>query len=302
MSFRFWLERLLQKWPERAGGNRQRSTLDSTRLALALALVIVLSARLSLPQAIAPHEIPLPVLDRQKQQAEAQVEEARASRAMREPLSRDVRSVGELVRRIGALEAQQPTDGAPLEDPEHLRIEAARLARSLVQGGAQEALLELRALQTRLFVEAVSRPERADELRELGGSFASRFGALGGAPKAELAAAYRSRWTELVGLAGTLVFAPTLNDVRLSARLRLRVAATLPDARHLTSRTLDELGAADTEYPLEYARGVAEFRAGAYAESFAHFQQFLSTQPDGPWHLRAQNHAQAAAAYLVDGP
>ena len=120
----------------------------------------------------------------------------------------------------------------------------------------------------------------------------------------ELAAAYRTRWNELVGLAGHASFAPTLDDVRLNARLQLRWAEALRPAEraHLTNKAIEQLAAADSEYPVAFARGVAEFQSGAYAEAFEHFRRHSVAHPDGPWSLRAQNHAQAAAALMVGGP
>ena len=52
----------------------------------------------------------------------------------------------------------------------------------------------------------------------------------------------------------------------------------------------------DPEYPGEYARGVAAYRAGKYAISEDAFKKWLKDHPNGPFTLRAQNHLRAAIA------
>lgn len=287
---------------------------DALRVGAALCLLIVVCARLSLPLAIEPRDVPLPALDPERHAAGVALEAERCARAKREPLSRDVRSVGEFVRRLGALEAER---AGPVRDVEALRSaereydalqrDATRLCRRLIREQHTESLLALRALQTELFIAAVAsaatQPD-ATELTELGGSFSSYLRQLPSGvptPKQELAAAYRARWTQLVGLSDHPSFAPSLNDVRQNARLQLRWATRLPvpERSALSNKALEQLAAADPDYPVEFARGVAEYQAGAYAEAFEHFSRHGRVHPDGPWSLRARNHAQAAAALMV---
>jgi hypothetical protein len=294
----------------------------SLRVGALLCLLIVVCARLSLPLAIEPVDVPLPSLDPVRHDAALRLEASRVARTRNEPLSRDVRAVGEFVRRLGTLEAESalPTtvqvgaDSAASLDAVRasrqelatLQRDVSRWTRRLLAEGQMESLLALRALQAELFLTAVSlRDTRSPELTELGGSFARYLeqfpSALDGAEHAELAAAYRNRWSQLVGLGNEPSFAPSLDDVRQNARLQLRWAASLPppEAANLTRKALEQLAAADTDYPAEFARGVAEFRAGGYAEAFGHFNNHMKAHPDGPWSLRAQNHAQAAAALMV---
>jgi hypothetical protein len=303
---------------------RLRSSLDperaprrNLRVGVVLLSVIVVSARLALPQPIAPTQVPLPAIDAAAAQREAEQHLRSYSSSVRQPLSLQVRAVGEWVRRLGALEAQLDRTraaerGESRESHAAASKELKARARALVESGQGKALLELRALQTELFLQALVQPEQAGVgLEELAGSLVQRL------PRAllatlaadelvrdELGAAYRRRWTELVGLETHWDFTPSLTDARLNARLRLRLAERLQGAeRHaLQAKVVADLAAVDGSYPAEFAWGVAAFLAGSHAEALGYFNRHRELHPDGPWALRARHHAHAAAAFLVAAP
>jgi hypothetical protein len=87
----------------------------------------------------------------------------------------------------------------------------------------------------------------------------------------------------------------------LNARLKLRWAEGErgTDRHRLQLSTIQDLAKVDVNYPESFAIGVSLYQVGAYAEAFEYFAQHLRVHPDGPWTLRAQNHALAAAAIMV---
>jgi hypothetical protein len=290
------------------------------RVGAILVSVIVVAARLGLPQPIAPQTPPLPQLDQTRAVQEAQEHATLFAQAQSEALPHAVRAVGELLRRLGALEARLAAGARDVSEHDSVSRELTHSARRLYAAGRASELLRLRALQTQLFLRAAYEvagrepadplavlqfPEQATELQQLGGSFIARLTHAGRVPvfaQDELAAAYRMRWSRLVGLQQQFAFAPSLNDVRLNARLRLRWAEQFagPERRGIQMKAIGEVAEADSAYPAEFARGIAAYQAGAFAEAFEHFAQFRRIQPDGPWALRARNHAQAAATFLAE--
>jgi hypothetical protein len=138
------------------------------------ALVLWLGAigvALALPRPTAPIVLPVPAVDQEQSQAADRAERERAARARAKSLSHSTRLVGESVRRIGAASVRDPAQS------QRLQRELARIVRRETEAGHTEELLELRALQAELFLEAVRAWERGedvgDELTELGGDFAA---------------------------------------------------------------------------------------------------------------------------------
>jgi hypothetical protein len=272
---------------------------------LALVLSAILMAALVVPRAVPPRELPLPRVDRSEQRELLAHERARSSRARATTLPYEVRAVGELVRRFGAL---------PRNQPQHLSTLAGQLREQIAEARAlhgSEPLLALRALQTELFIEAVrAQAPRTDAgaARELGGELASRDahptwyderGFRGS--DAELATLFRMRWNELIGVAREQPFLVTLNEWRVYYRFKLARSERGPRADGDGSsllRDLNALGSLDPDYPLELARGVALYWHGAFDEAAAAFAAHLRLHPDGPWTLRARNHLAACGAAL----
>ncbi len=266
---------------------------------------VLLAVRLGLPGPVEPAEVPFPTLEAAL--LEAQLAERQrlrtGARAHRLPLS--VRAVGELVRRAGRAEAARDADGLSA-----LKLRLRRQVSAVRTESQVERLLELRELQTELFESAVSQwdgsEEVPSELLELGGGFAQHMQAFIAAERVslvpmEIAAAFRLRWTELTGLSRDSAFAATANEQRLNARLRLRIAALTPEPSQGPAllRTIETLSQLDATYPASFARGVVYYQSRSFKEAFDAFKAHLDEHPDGPWTLRAQNHALASAQALL---
>lgn len=296
-------------------------------MGVGLGLTILVAARLAVPQPIAPREVPLPSFERATLALEIAEHRARLSSLERTPLPLEVRSVGELVRRFGTAELppaelspaelgrpaeleDTPELGESSDERRHVQRLIERQVQRVLVAGQVEGLLGLRALQTQRFLDAVRRWDGSmpppQELAELSGRFASHVQPLSSPSRAsldelELAAAYRIRWTQLVGLNGHHAFAPTANDLRLHGRLRLRWAETLPVEQRRVSQlgAIRSLAEVSPDYPVAFASGVALYLAGSYAEAFDQFNAHSRQHPDGPWTLRARHHALAAATALL---
>lgn len=278
-------------------------------MGLALVLSAVLSAALVVPRAVPPVDLPLPRIDRSEQRQRLADEQARSAAARATPLPFEVRALGELVRRFGAL---------PKNQPEHLSTLARQLREQVAEARRRhgaEPLLGLRALQAELFVRAVREQAPngdgagARAARELGGELASPaahafwYDAHGfRGSDAELATLFRMRWNELAGVTRVQPFAPTLNEWRVYYRFRLRYPERSPSghgASTALTNDLAALGELDPDYPIDLARGVALYWQGEYAAAAAAFAAQLQLHPDGPWTLRARNHLAACSAALA---
>ncbi len=264
-------------------------------------LISLLAVRLGVPRAVPPGEVPLPRLG-----AEAGSigdAERRLDAASGTPLPSSVRAVGEFVRRVGLAEAKR--------DPDETRYERGLLqqqVRRVLDAGGADDLLELREVQTALFIQALARWDGSEttpkELRELGGGFVAHLGpgpGVGRIETTELEAAYRTRWTALLELEEHVRFVPTLNDYRAAARLKLRLADRLPPAERLQvqRRIIEQISRLDATYPAQYALGVALYLAGDYSESLLAFREHSRVHPDGEWTLRARNYQLAAASAVL---
>src|SRR5688572_5612878 len=138
--------------------------LEGWPVGLAIVSAAALTALLVVPRQVEPTRVPPPVIDRVEQRLSEQREAQRRERALA-GLPLEVRSVGEAFRRLG----QASAGGQPA--PELLRAQLRRLTRVAIDHGGDEPLLNLRALQTQLFVQAAnsSDVEPTAALRELGG-------------------------------------------------------------------------------------------------------------------------------------
>lgn len=176
--------------------------------------------------------------------------------------------------------------------------------------GSLEELRALSALQTQLFLDAVARFRRSgaqdNELTELGANFVDKGRRAGWVDdEGQLALAddavralYRVRWAELTGTLAVSALRPTLDEFRLYYRVLLE------HAEGLTERERDEhrlayvaaLARIDPEFPADLARGVLFARLGRASSAYQAFAAFIASHPDGPWLLRARNHALWALA------
>jgi hypothetical protein len=287
--------------------------LEGWELGAATVGLTLAFALLGIPRAAEPDVFPLPTIDREESRGLREREALRADEAERAPLSFDVRAVGEAFRRYGRFTAVGNENGAALE----LSAFRTRIAE-LHNKGADEALLRLRAVQTRFFLHALEAWEesgqKSRELAELGGDFPERSeqnawfvnGRLV-LSESERATLFRVRWSELAGMRDTVPFAPTRNEWRVYYRFLLshpEVPSEGPyDARRTAERQLTYVAALerrDTEYFANLTRGVLAYRMGAMLPAAEAFRAHLAAHPDGPWQLRARNYLIHTLAELGD--
>jgi hypothetical protein len=278
--------------------------LEGWELGLVVISMATLTALLVVPRDVPPELVPPPVIDRVEQRTTAEAEARLAARG-RAGLPLEIRSVGEAVRRHGR---------AAYAAPDLLRQVSAQLHRLAAEALARQGagpLLELRALQTQLFVAALaSRPvEPSAEAIELAGGLllaGERQGWLAppplGASDDELGTLYRLYWNEATGLRAH-PFALTLNEWRIYYRFLLGRPTPEADRAGDLRRKLEYVAGLelhDQEYPAHLARGVLLYQSGAPIQSAVELRRHLEQSPDGPWSLRARNYLAACGALLRD--
>jgi hypothetical protein len=279
--------------------------LEGWPAGLAIVSAAALSALLVVPRQVEPAAVPPPVIDRVEQRSSEQQEAARLERALA-GLPLEVRSVGEALRHFG-----QASAGGQAA-PELVQAQLRRLVQTALERVGDDALLNLRALQTQLFVAALahSEVEPTDELSELGGSLLA-LGRKNGwfapsptaADRAELETLFHLYWADALELRRH-PFAPTLNEWRVYYRFLLaqpvRTGAERDQDLQLRLGYVAALARNDVDYPVHLARGVLLYQRGAPAEAAAEFVAHLEQHPDGPWTLRVKNYLAACGAALSE--
>ncbi len=273
---------------------------------------VLTAALLAVPRAAPPGVFPVPLLDVREAAAQRARFNELSDRAERRPLPFETRAVGDGFRKLGLALAGAGEDA----DHQH-RVVRERVGLAL-QAAQGPALLELRAVQARLFVTAVRAHEGSSlvspELQALGGDFvkrAIRNGWLGpsgsGASDDELRTLFVFRWTELTGLRQQPGFAPSLGELRRYYRFLLlypeRAGATgsdLDPSETMRRRLqyVEALAKRDPDYPAALARGALLGALGMAPASVAALEAHRTRRPDGEWSLRARNYL----AYALDGP
>jgi hypothetical protein len=243
----------------------------------------------------------MPQVDQRELDAEADVDRRRLAQVRDSPLSFDVRSIGEAIRKYGASVSKKDVDGA---------VGALREARGITEQyraqSGDDALLVLRAVQTQLFLNALERFEASgkpdQELIELAERFADKATESGWVrPDGNLVATpherrvmFQIRWAELLDLRKEPAFAPTANQLRAYYAFAL----AHPEKGASTENAIAVVTAierVDLAYPGLFARGVLFYRAGRYDLAEQAFRGHLLKHP-GDMRLRAQNHLAAAIA------
>jgi hypothetical protein len=279
-------------------------------VALILVALSLSGAVVIIPRPTYPQILPLPAIDGQQIHAREQEEIRRALSVADGSLDNDARAIGEQVRRVGrTLSTNDFITGPQLEA---VRREARALldrekTASLPAG--TEALLNLRALQGQLFLDAVESWRKTgnvtDELRELGGPFhnIARDAWIEEASLSldqdELRLFFRIHWGKVTGLFGVTPFGPSHEELR---RYYFSNLIHPPGAKgDLMSQTLSQIGFVralakiEPSYPVLLAEGILQLRLGQSLPALRNLTAHLEKHPDGPWAHIARNHAILAA-------
>lgn len=284
-----------------SGASGWRRHLEGWEILVSIGSIAVGAAALAIPRAAIPRELPLPRVDRAEEARLARAENERLLRAERHPLPYLVRGAGDAFRRIGSAEASA-ADRKTLEDFGREFTEDVAGARKRY---GDAALLDLRAVQTALFVRAVagasSTPPASRDANELGGAFMTL------APKRgwtdangrlvldddEVACVFRVRWSRLAGLLEVFPFTPSLNEWRLYYRTHMVHA---PRDAGVVGTYVAGLLKHDPEYPALLALGIVAYWDGRFGDSTELLARHLREHSTGPWRLRAQNYLLSAYA------
>lgn len=311
--------------------NHGRKGGDSGRaLALIPLAVALLLAALMLPRAVPPRDIPLPRVDTRVLEASRVDDDARAAAAAETPLPPAVRAFGETIRAFNVAEAQ----GLPDTPWDVLRSDVDRTRREAMVTGVGP-LLGLRAAQMKKFLDGLREWRKTgkatEEFEAVAGAFLRRTAAAGWSrereidlPEPALRVMYKLKWNAVGRFDDVPGFEPSLDEMRELYTFYLlhphapegtraiidaarKNAQTPADCEALAAgeamaaegwrlEKIDRLGRLDPSYPLDFARGVALYRAGSYEASARAFEAWLEKHPDGPWTVRARNHLRAAMA------
>jgi len=261
------------------------------------------------PRPTFPHTLPMPDVSTDHVEEFERRQRMRALDVRDGSLSAEARAVGEQLRRIGAHASKRsPVPDALLRS---LRQDASQLANRDPVGA--EELLNLRALQTELFLQAaqnfVRTKESNSELDELGGGFhrilkrawLDQNGQLRLSIN-ELRLLFRVHWGELTGLRHHPKFEMAQVDVRRYFAIHLRYPPSPGDDYH--SKTIEQmrfvrgLEKADPTYPVSLAIGILALRLGEPESAETALRQFIEARPDGAWGALARNHLRRALAEL----
>lgn len=278
----------------------QRRHLRGVELGLVAVVMALIAVLLALPRPVEPGEIlPLPEVNREREQAERAADRERAERVRRTALPYEVRAVGELLRRYGLYESRGDDNGA-----DRARQDAFDARQRAQARFGPEPLRALRALQTELFAARLAKLGRLApddrELAELGGNLPVHARAAGWAdpdgvlrlPEQDLLTFYRVRWTRLVGAISDDALGPSLTEFRAYYRALLQHPES-PEPRERDERRIayvDALGRRDPGFFAAFTRGVLLYRLGDPGAAAQAFTEHLREHPDGPWSLRAKNH------------
>lgn len=324
------VERALAK--ARKASRGERDTASGRWLAaIPLTIGVVLLA-LMLPRGTPPDGIPLPRVDRRVLAKIAERDDAMVAAATETRLPGDVLSVGTALRELNVAEASD--DQSPMYAA-RARLDDI-LATAVRQKDAEEHLLQLRATQTRTFLDALGQWESGKEPEDFiasGGAFVRRAREAGWVQDrhillgdAERRVAFKTVWNALTHL-DRGAFALTLDEERAiyafyiqhprvpeSSRAQLEdrlSTAKTPEAcarirgeyriaeANWQAEKIKRLAMMDPSYPAHYALGVVFFKSGRNDLAADAFSAFLENHPEGPYALRARNHYKAALAAMA---
>jgi hypothetical protein len=310
---------------------RSREFRDAARLAgIPVGVAVVLAALLA-PRAAIPCAVPVPVADAGNVAQAVMGDRLRAARARQHALPGPTRALGTAIREFHAGEAGGLSAGA-MGDA-RVRVDVALVEVLGAPDAGREALLDLRAVQLEDFLTEVHRlrttGKSSPELEQLAGGFLQSMKADGWYDDRSLLpddgvlrVMFKEMWNTVVGLQRRPDLAPTLDEERLvyafylrhphpSRPMREALVASRRGASDggrglgferaeraaIEAWRVDRIGrlaALDPTYPADFARGIAQYSAGAFEASASSFRSWLREHPDGPWTLRARNYLRAA--------
>jgi len=293
------------RWPRLAVKQQRKSRvvpkphqhwLRGWPLAIPVLGIAAVSAALAFPRPVRPRMLPEPTLSRPGVASELSTLRGLADRARRHPLPRVVRAAGEAYRQLCIARRLGPE--AAENAPRQRFMAAVRRARRAV-GDTQ--VLELRAVQAQLFVEALARFDRehqtSRDLDELGGDFLQSASARGWIESQRLLASTEERWalfvlhwTELAGLGNLVPFRPATELRVLALRLALNRGYARANDLQRDLESVAMLAELDLAYPADLARGVVYARYNQWPSAARSFVARLRTHPDGPYTLLARNY------------
>lgn len=318
------VERALEK--ARAAARADHARKSGRWLALIPVGIGALLLALMMPRATPPDSIPVPRADLRVTSAIAKAEDEMAAASEQNRLPTDVLAVGTAVRDLNTAAESEDKNGAL---DARRRVDAFVVDVQKRPGGDQD-LIRLRALQTRLFLDAVDAWERGEQPKDfiaVGGAFIARAEEAGWVKdhrvllnETERRIAFKTVWNGVTHLDRD-VFSLTLDEERAmyafyirhphppeSARLSLlstqRTSLTPEQCAHARKEVhrqeslwlvdkVKRFAAIDPKYPGMYALGVAYAQAGRQDLAIDAFNLFIEQHPDGPYSLRAKNHLKA---------
>lgn len=272
-------------------------------LALVMCGICAVETTIAMPRPTAPEILPLPRFDIEALDDIAERELELAKKAMDGHLPNAVRAVGERVRRIG-LHIYERTD---MDVEEYRALE--RDVRALLRAGRETEVLELRALQSELFLRATDASLKLGEptldLQELGGEFGrvlflSWVNEHGQSivPRETLRLMFRSHFARLTGLSEHPRFRQSLQELRLYYSTLIELPPAGPDdvllASQLRLSYARALGRVDPSYDARPLQAIMLFRLEQYDQASKIFEQYLKDKPNAPFSHLLQGHLQLA--------
>ncbi len=255
------------------------------------------------PRPTRPHVLPLPHFDVEELEETEEREIGRAEAVSNGELSAAVRAVGEQLRRVGAQVYQRT------HIDQKLLGRLRRDATQLVASDKTEPLLQLRALQSQLFLAATHSSLKAGqpntELQELGGEFGRLLFSAWVDSEGRctlddpaLRLMFRSHFNQLTGLGHDDAFKLNLEEIRRYygaliehppvgiESAELRAAARLKYAQALSQ--------SDSQFEADALLGMLHLQMGRPGHAIRYFDQYLKQHPSHAFSHIVRGHLKFA--------
>jgi hypothetical protein len=258
--------------------------------------IALVAALLAFPQPSLPGRLPRPVIQRGELTHDLARLAQQARDAETHQLPYKVRAVGEALRQFGRRTYEEPRSSTEATR-ERWREQLGRVL--LTEGDLP--LLRLRAVQAKLFADALARWEKThlidSELIELGGDFLPRAKTEGWirqgrllANREERLAMFVMRFTELAGLRQKDAFRVPRAIELLTLRFRLQHPTTAASTTSNQLAVVERIGALAPDYPVELVKGMVLTQSGNFTLGAQAFERQLGTHGNGPWTLWARDY------------